>query len=404
MNDNSIDILKLFSGVGVIIDDALADSNSIDVIWKIKKHFEDRNFPVLSYKELPSNENVSNFHSVSFLLLDWDLYGNLPIGISKPQTATDDNIAFIKQFNSVCFAPIFIFSNENTDDIKNKLESENLYDTNKSNHIFVESKSNVKQAKTLFSKIKKWLQATPSMYVLKEWEQSVSTAKHDLLWDFYSTNSNWTNILKQTFKTDGVDENHELTALIYKNLIARTNPPEYNEKILNKNIKNIPKEDIRKVLECERFLKNNKLSDVPATGDIFKEEYQENGTTKYKYWLNIRPDCDIARNTNPELYCLKGRIIDETKINKKQKDAILFSIKDGNGVFEEKINHALVAFIEDGKIIEFLFRDIKVKKWNDIKNSRIGRLLPPYIIRLQQKYSFYLQRQGLPAIPEKAIL
>jgi hypothetical protein len=95
--------------------------------------------------------------------------------------------------------------------------------------------------------------------------------------------------------------------------------------------------------------------------------------------------------------------VDETKINKKQKDSIIFSIKDGNGVFEEKVNHAFVAFIDNGKIIEFLFRDIKTKNWNDVKDTRIGRLLPPYITRLQQKYAFYLQRQGLPAIPEKAI-
>jgi hypothetical protein len=398
-------VLDLFKGVGVIIDDALANPNSADVIWKIKKHFENKNVPVLPYSELPTNEKVSNFNTVSFLLLDWDLYGRLPAGVSKPQTATEDNIEFIKQFNAVCFAPIFIFSNENTDDIKNKLSQENLYDASQNNHIFIESKSNLKQARTLFSKIKSWLQKTPSMYVLKEWESSLSKAKRDLFWDFYSTNPNWTNILKNTFQTDGVDENHELCTLIYKNLIARTNSPAFDEKILDKNVKSISKDDLRKVLECERFLKNEKLSDIPATGDIFKEEYQEGGEAKYKYWINIRPDCDIVRNNNSiELYCLKGRIIDEHKINKKQKDSINFSIKDGNGVFEEKINHAFVAFIDDGKIIEFLFRDIKIKKWDEIKAKRIGRLLPPYITRLQQKYSFYLQRQGLPAIPEKAII
>jgi hypothetical protein len=397
-------VLDLFKGIGVIIDDAFANPNSDDIIWKIKKHFEDKHIPILLYKELPGNENIANFHTVSFLLLDWDLYGTqLELGVSKPQTATDDNIEFIKQFNSVCFAPIFIFSNENISDIINKLAQANLYDTTKNNHIFVESKGNVKQAGKLFGKIKTWLQQTPSMYVLKEWEHSLTKAKHDLFWDFYSTNPNWTNILNQTFKTDGVDENYELSALIYKNLIARTNPPAFDENILNKNIKSIPKEDLRKVLECERFLKNDKLSDVPATGDIFRETYHDNGETKYKYWINIRPDCDIVRNSNVELYCLKGRIVDENRINKKQKDAILFSIKNGNGIFEEKINHAFIAFIDNGKIIEFLFRDIKIKKWNDIKNYRTGRLLPPYITRLQQKYSFYLQRQGLPAIPEKAI-
>ncbi|MDR3286091.1 MAG: hypothetical protein LBT27_01440, partial [Prevotellaceae bacterium] len=215
------DVLELFKGVGVIIDDALANSNSTDIIWQIKKSFESKNIPILPYSELPNNESIANFNTVSFLLLDWDLYGlQMELGVTKPQTATDDNIEFINEFNKVCFAPIFIFSNENTDDIKNKLIQANLYDADRNNHIFVESKGNVKQARTLFSKIKTWLSKTPSMYVLKEWEKSVNQAKRDLFRDFYDTNPNWTNILKQTFKTDGVDENHELSALIFKNLMA----------------------------------------------------------------------------------------------------------------------------------------------------------------------------------------
>jgi len=402
-------MLDLFKGVGVIIDDALEPKkpNKADVIWKIKKHFEDKHIPILPYSELPSYENVKNFNTISFLLLDWDLYGSkIELGVSKPQTAADDNIEFIKQFNSICFAPIFIFSNENTNDIKNKLQQSGLYCTTKSNHIFVESKSNIKQAKILFSKIKIWIQKTPSMYVLKEWEKSLSKAKHDLFWDFYSTNPNWANILKETFNSDGTDENYELCALIYKNLIARTEFPIFEKKILNKNTKNILKDDLRKVLECERYLKKEKLSKIPATGDIFKEEYLENSDLKYKYWINIRPDCDFIRDAkngkDVKLYCLKGRLVNENNINKKQ-NSIIFSVTNGNGTFEEKINHIFVAFVDDGKIIEFLFRDIEIKKWNDIKNKRIGRLLPPYITRLQQKYSFYLQRQGLPAIPEKAI-
>ena len=42
-------------------------------------------------------------------------------------------------------------------------------------------------------------------------------------------------------------------------------------------------------------------------------------------------------------------------------------------------------------------------QWNNIKDNRIGRLLPPYITRVQQKYAHYLQRQGLPRIPKQAI-
>jgi hypothetical protein len=393
-------VLDLFKGVGVIIDDDLnpQKGKTKDEIWKIKKSFEDKNIPILEYYELPY-EKVANFHSISFLLLDWDLYA---LGDKITNTIIQQTIDFITDFNKVCFAPIFIFSNESPDDIKLKLSESKLYDDTKSNHIFIKSKSDLQDV-DLFTVIEGWLKQTPSVYVLKEWNLSLQQAKNDLFWDFYNANSSWPSILKQTFKTDGVDENHELCALIYKNLIARTNPPEFDEEVLNTNVESITKDDLRKVLECERFLKKDKLSDMPATGDIFTIQNTQNNESQY--FINIRPDCDIIRNSNVELYCLKGRVVDENKINNsEEQNPIIFSIKDENGVFEEKVNHAFVAFINDGKIIEFLFRDIKIKKWNDVKDNRIGRLLPPYITRLQQKYSFYLQRQGLPAIPEKAII
>jgi hypothetical protein len=100
-----------------------------------------------------------------------------------------------------------------------------------------------------------------------------------------------------------------------------------------------------------------------------------------------------------KLYCLSGKVVDESKINSNQNDQIFFQ----NGELLEKNNNCYVAFIDDGKIIEFKLREIKIETWSKLKAQRIGRLLPPYITKLQQKHSFYLQRQGLPAIPEEAI-
>jgi len=91
--------------------------------------------------------------------------------------------------------------------------------------------------------------------------------------------------------------------------------------------------------------------------------------------------------------------MNEARINSKKDDRISFE----KGGFIEKTNNTYIPFIVDGKIIEFFFKEIKIKKWNSIKSTRIGRLLPPYITKVQQRYSSYLQRQGLPAIPEKAI-
>ncbi|OAV73569.1 hypothetical protein Barb6_00118 [Bacteroidales bacterium Barb6] len=393
-------VLELFKGVGVIIDDALNPANPRkgDDIWKIKESFEKKNVPLVTYEGLPANETIQNFNSIGFLLLDWDLLGlpeeDVLQGIRKPDFS-DENINFIKQFNSICFAPIFIFSKENPESIISKLIEADLYDITKSNHIFVESKSNVKQAGTLFGKIKSWIEKTPSMYVLKEWENSMYQAKHNLFWDFYHVNPMWPNILKQTFQIDGADENHELSSLIYKNLVARTTHAIFDDKILNKNTRRVTKEDLRKILECERFLKQDKLSaNIPAVGDVFKDNKD--------YYINIRPDCDILRKGDDvRLYCLKGKIVKEQQINSKNKSKIIFN----KGELLEKNYNAYIAFIDDGKIIEFKFNENNIihEEWRNLKTKRIGRLLPPHITRLQQKYAFYLQRQGLPAIPDKAI-
>ena len=240
-------MLELFNGVGVIIDDAFAENEPVDGIWKIKEHLEKRNIPILTYKKLPPNEQIEHFKNICFLLLDWELYGALPTGISKPETAIDDNIEFIIEFNKVCFAPIFIFSNESPETIKNILEQKELYNNAlNNNHIFVESKSNLKDEGELENKLNEWLTRTPSIYVLKKWENSLSVAKHNLFWDFYNINPYWPNILKQTFKIDGVDENHELSTLIYKNLIARSHPPEFDEDILKEFGDAVAQEDLRK--------------------------------------------------------------------------------------------------------------------------------------------------------------
>jgi hypothetical protein len=56
------------------------------------------------------------------------------------------------------------------------------------------------------------------------------------------------------------------------------------------------------------------------------------------------------------------------------------------------------------KTYRYEFKNLTIKKWSEIKSSRIGRLLPPHITRIQQRYALYMQRQGLPRTPEKAII
>lgn len=380
------DIKELFSGVGIVIDESINDQQN--GIQKIISSLENAHFPLLKFEQLPDDEMLVNFKSVSFILLDWNLSGVQPI----PEATINDNIDFIGKIKKYCFCPIFIFSDEEPNDIIVKLEEKDLYKSDESNIIFVQSKSNLKTSRKLFSEIKKWIKTTSSMYVLKEWITSKDIAKTPMPWDLFSAFSEWPKIFSKSLKNDGSDIDSELILFLQKNLSYRITPPSFDKTILNKRCKTaISKGGIRNLLEAERFVKNTNLPDNPFAGDIYLIDNV--------YYLNIRPDCDIIREKK-DLYLLKGAIVDEASINSRKKSqAIIFD----SGEFHEKINSCYVAFI-NSNILEFKFRKLEIKKWPDIKDHRIGRLLPPYITKIQQKYAFYLQRQGLPAIPKEAIL
>lgn len=388
---NSTEVINLFKGVGVIIDNSFLNTeNKEDRIWKIKSYFEKKGFPLLIYSELPALEEMMRIRGVSFILLDWNL-SDMPIGLPLPGATVNDNIIFIESIRKHCFAPIFIFTNEETDSVINILESKNLYkqDLN-TNHIFVKNKSDLKSGRTLFSEIAKWINRTPSVYILKTWENAIAKGISDIFYDLYNISPSWPYVMCRNYYEDIGGENSEIFELLNRNLEARCMPLNYDDKIVSKKRTGVTKDELRKLLECERFIPEQSLRDYPAMGDVFKRNS--------KYFINIRPDCDILRVENPTLYCIEGSVVKEEKINVKNTR---YEFK--HGAFRERIDFAVVPFIDNGKIIEFKFKDLKQECWQEVRRMRVGRLLPPYITRLKLQYIAYLQRQAIPSIPENAI-
>lgn len=397
---------NLFNGVAIVIDDEAGSSANIkNILDQIETH----NIPLLIYKEIPPKETINHFQNLSFLLLDWRLVKeeisnekfedkvHTPDHLEKYEAS--QNIDFIKKLKKVCFCPIFIFTNESVNDIEIKLESEGLYKKDIPNHIFIMAKSDLQGDSTVFKKVESWLKNTPSVYVLKEWEREYQKCKNKLFSEFQDLSPFWPKIMWQSFGDDGANKSLELGELISRNIHNRMTPFEFNNELLNHGSHTVDRDELRKVLEGERFLKNLH-ADVIGTGDVFKEKYQEREETKYRYFLNIRAQCDLMRASDQdkvELYCLKGRVIDEDKINQDNGHHVV------EGQFIEKACNAVIPFIDNGLIIEFLFKDIHIKKWKDLKDNRIGRILPPYINKIQQRYALYMQREGLPRIPDAAI-
>ena len=75
----------------------------------------------------------------------------------------------------------------------------------------------------------------------------------------------------------------------------------------------------------------------------------------------------------------------------------------GAGAVAERDNEAIVYAMYEGTHVRFRFlEDIKIQKWagqSGWKNKRIGRLLPPFLTRLLERYAAYSHRPGLPRVP-----
>lgn len=395
-----MDIKKLFSAPAIIIDEKVKHPNG-DLIGRIKDKFIQNSIPIIEFEEIPSNQTIKSLINISFILLDWELFDNALRGTAQAEKIIQKNFKFIRKIKKEIFVPIFIFTNSEPDDVKIRLVEKKLYKNNKANFIFIKRKHELFD-KTyrkfyFFKLISEWIKSMPSIYALKEWEYSLNIAKNKLFWDFYNINHKWPSVLQKTFTDDGSDVNYELGNFIFKNIMARTEPITFDKDILKIEDNELTKKELRNILESERFLKNEALPFMPFTGDLYK--YRIDSENEDRYYLNIRPECNIARKSNPDLYCLKGKITNENDINSRNENEIQFI----NGSFIERTNKIYIPFLLSGKILEFSLNDIKVNKWNELKNDRLGRILPPYITAIQQKYSFYLQRQGLPAIPKKAI-
>ncbi len=399
-----MDASKLFKGVAVIIDDEV--DNSEANISKILAQIKEKNIPYLTYTSIPSEETISHFLNLSFLLLDWRLIkeeitsDDIQAGTTPPSTLEDshinENIEFLEKLKDICFCPVFIFTNEDPVEIIKILEEKGVYSNNRPNHIFVKRKVDVKNAAKMFKEIEKWLKSNPSVYVLKEWEKEYQQSKNKLFCDFQGLSPVWPKIMWKNFGDDGANKSLELGELISRNLHTRMTPYEFSKEVLDKRGKKIDGNEMRRVLEGERFLKNDNLhSNDISTGDLFK--------ISSKYYLNIRPACDsipdrsIAHSTldDVKLYLLEGSRLSDNQTKS--------AFKKKYGQFSEIDSQSIIFPLHDGNALDFRFKKFNIMSWSNLKGNRIGRILPPYINRIQQRYALFLQRQGLPRTPGIAI-
>lgn len=397
---------SLFHGIAVLIDDEIDDAGA--GILELKTQIEAEGCHVVPMSKLPDAAGIANLRDVAFFILDWNLYGKSlrgaegePPAVAPPSLVRQNAqraIDFLKKIQKVCVAPVFIFTNEDVAEVEELLRPHpELRNGDDPSHILVKRKADVRDA-GVFQVLAKWMKEAPSAYVLKRWERAYASAKNELFLDFYAKSVQWPLVLWKTYKADGIAPSVELGSLIARNLLSRMTPFDFDLTPFEAALQALEADETKhhttvlRVLEGERFLPKNRLhGEALAPGDVFKKGGD--------YYVNIRPDCDcIARDgelqTDVQAYLLKGSKITNAKVRERMRE------KYGDMV--ESDTESVIFSMTGGVTVSFQFGKLLVEASGPWMGNRIGRLLTPYLTRLQQRYSSYLQRPGLPRIPKAA--
>ncbi len=392
---------ELYDGVGIIFDDELKDKNTDLDVSKIITQLDERGIPMVVRYEIPEDPVAVAKHlrNISFIILDWEFINiedqvkqeGVTLGDTLKNSNKDNIVDLINEFLKNTFCPIFIFSKDDPNDINRVLIDEKVMTQKGHPRILVRRKSDLLNGK-LFSEIEEWLKSHLSVYVLKKWKTEHVKSQISLFKIFEEIHHSWPKALWDTFKADGISPSEEISALLFRNMQACLSPFTFDASLFDSaTTESLSQNDVRKVLSGERMIPNSVLNkEFVAPGDIFLD-------CKNLY-INIRPACDcIPRNAGDDiiLYLLQGK--------KMTSPGEAKNYDDTHGHLMEIDCQAIVFALHNGKSYDFRFKDLEQRSWNEWKAKRIGRLLPPYITRLQQRYAAYLQREGLPRIPNHAI-
>lgn len=392
--------VSLCEGIATIIDNGIGEEEDIDkIIIKIKE----RGFPTCEIESLDLAESfLPNFTMSSFIILDWNMFKPVEAieeGVSPAAAFREEIhqkiIEFIKRLKEKCFAPVFIFTQESSEDIADqiipKLKEEGLYFENGRNFIYVRNKRELLEGDKLFDDIGAWIESNPPIYVLKLWQREMLKAKNEVFWDLYNRSKGWPWILWSGFKDEGEDPVAGMNETLFRLVSSITIMPKLDEDKL-KISTDIDLQELKDVFRRTMFLEKGLLGIKP--GDI----YEINGV----YYLNIRPECEtVEGRCDGNVYLIKG---------KKKSGENLKEKRYSSGVgFTEHIHEAFVFLLTDNMkdVVVFNFKNLEVKKFDEIKNNRKLRLLPPYITRIQQRFSSCIGRIGISRLPkelEKEIL
>ena len=393
-----MNIEELFAGIGVVIDDKVFSSDEEgDRIVKIIKELETvRKFPLVKYADLPDDDVLTKLTNVSFLLLDWEIetkqddLGEEAPNVQLGDVLKADNekrvIEIVQKTLQNSIVPVFIFSNQNIDSINQKLTDAGV-DLTKS-QIFIKSKAELTEEGVLFQKIGEWVDGVSGVYVAKAWDNAFNKAKNQFFAEMANNTSHWPKALFDAATEDSTEPGEEITQAISQNVISRMQPIVISKEQIEKDTASPSKDEVLGIMKGQFFLE--KASEASMVGDLYKKSG--------KYYMNIRPTCDCIEGrekSDGRIYLLRCSRLSDAQVAR--------SYLQNDGHFNETIGCAIVGPLYENKFYRVDFGKVEVAEVAEWKEKKVGRILPPIINHITERYSLYVQRQALPRIPKEII-
>lgn len=391
--------MTLLTGPVVFIDDEIVDDQSN--AYALLQELLSTGRPVATATEVPDGYEgrFEHWRSLAFVVVDWDLTPN-SVGSVGGDTISQFHrrklLSFLKDVLDNIFCPVFVVSNEETRDIEATLfgdERFQRHDGRPDDRIAVFPKEVVMH--NLIQHLSDWVEKSPALSVLKAWENEHDQAKTRLFSDLTAQEPDWPVYIWQAAQKDEVDPGFELASVITTNLFNRLDPVTFDvDAITSAGVKG-DGEALRRVSQGRTTIDGRRLSPKMAQpGDLFKIPGDPDGVL----WLNVSPACHTVGRTAKvggvdvtepiNLHLLRAQVLTKWPHNEK----------DLQKSYGANFNSIVIHTVHEHNPVKFKFGEARILDWGELSDHRISRLLPPFITRVQQLHSAYLQSEGLPKV------
>jgi hypothetical protein len=392
--------MTLLTGPVVFIDDEIGNDQSN--AYALLQEILETGRPVATATEVPDGYEArfEHWRSLAFVVVDWDLTPN-SVGMLGGDTISAFHrrrlLSFLKDVLDNIYCPVFVVSNENTEQIESTLfEDERFqrHDGRPDDRIAVFPKEVVMH--NLIQHLSDWVDQSPALSVLKAWENEHDQAKNRLFADLTAQEPDWPVYIWQAAQQDEVDPGFELASVITTNLFNRLDPVKFDVESITSAALKGDGEALRRVSQGRTTIEGRRLSPKMAQpGDLFRLPDDPDDVL----WLNVSPAChtvgrvrtnsegvEVAEPTN--LHLLRGQVLSRWPSNDN----------DLRKSYGANFNSIVIHTAHEHNPVKFKFGEARITAWNELSDHRISRLLPPFITRVQQLHSAYLQSEGLPRV------